>query len=218
MQEKTTKLPAYGVVIGTYDHSDSHVGTWLHELIYLRANGTIYQCAVDVNEPNGAFQYMLLNSIDPTMFANISSLADGYHDLVRNSTTGAVDYIRSPFIQKSEGCLSVIFGFMNGIFGTNEKVWKDVTGDEAGNALAAMMPSSSRVFVFGAPYADPNPYPGMHDVHMNQGDPIAGPFHHLDGTWQDGCVIILKTDNTLAGYFGKFTTQSLNTDSNGFPV
>jgi uncharacterized protein YukJ len=74
--------------------------------------------------------------------------------------------------------------------------------------------------VFGAPYPNPNPNPnpGMHDVHMNQGDPVGSPFHALDGIWQDGCVIVDGRDGSLTGYFGKFATQSLNTDSSGSPL
>ena len=212
-------LPAYGVVIGAYDHSGSHQGQWLHELLYLKANGTLYECAVDVNEPTGIFQYMVLDSLDPTLFQAISGLPDGYHDLARNSTSGAIDYIRSPLIQRPEGCLMAFFGFISGIFGSNApSVWNNVTGDEAGNALVGLVQGSRRVYVFGAPYENPNPYPGMHDVHMNQGDPIASAFHKLDGIWQDGCVIVNTSDGKLAGYFGKFATQSLSTDSNGWPT
>ena len=111
------------------------------------------------------------------------------------------------------------FGFISGIFGSRPiSVWNDVTGDEAGNALVSPVTGSSRVYVFGAPYSNPNPYPGMHDIHMNQGDPIDSQFHSLDGIWQDGCVIVDGRDGKLAGYFGKFATQSLTTDSNGWPV
>jgi uncharacterized protein YukJ len=88
----------------------------------------------------------------------------------------------------------------------------------ASNALVSMVTGSNRVYVFGVPYSDPDPYPGMHDVHMNQGDPIASAFHPLDGIWQDGCVIVDGGDSGLAGYFGKFATQSLTTDSNGWPT
>jgi uncharacterized protein YukJ len=42
--------------------------------------------------------------------------------------------------------------------------------------------------------------------------------HSLDGIWQDGCVIVDASGGNLAGYFGKFATQSLSTDSNGSPV
>jgi hypothetical protein len=211
-------LADYGVTIGSYDHSDSHQGQWLHEIIYLRAGQALFQCAVDVNEPNSIFQYMVLNSLDTGMFAPIAALPDGYHQLQRNDSSGAIDYLRSPLVQQPEGCLAVILGFLNGLFRTNQKVWKDVTGNEAGNALVALVQDSTRVYVFGAPYANPNPYPGMHDIHMNQGDPIASQFHSQDGIWQDGCVLVAKPDGRLAGYFGKFATQSLQTDSNGFPI
>jgi hypothetical protein len=211
-------LPAYGVVIGTFDHSGSHQGQWLHELLYLRAGGTLYECAVDVNEPTGIFQYMTLDSLDRGLFQAISALPDGYHSLARDPSSGAIDYIRSPLIQRPEGCLTAFFGFISAIFGSTISVWHDVTGDEAGNALVGLVSGSSRVYVFGAPYRDPNPYPGMHDIHMNQGDPIGSVFHPLDAIWQDGCVIVDGSDGKLAGYFGKFATQSLSTDSNGWPA
>jgi Uncharacterized conserved protein (DUF2278) len=212
-------LPAYGVTIGTYDHSGSHQGQWLHELLYLRAGGALYECAVDVNEPNGIFQYMILSSLDRSLFQAVSVLPDGYHSLTRDSASGAIDYIRSPIIQQPEGCLTALFGFISGIFGSPEmSVWKDVTGNEAGSALVSLVDGSSRVYVFGAPYSDPHPHPGMHDVHMNQGDPTGSVFHSLDGIWQDGCVIVDGSDGKLAGYFGKFATQSLTTDSNGWPI
>lgn len=211
-------LPDYGVTIGRYDHADTHQGQWLHEILYLRAGSVLYQCAVDVNEPNGIFQYMVLNSMDAGMFAPISSLPDGYHQLARTSTSGAIDYIRSPFVQQPEGCLAVILAVFASLFGSKDTVWKDVTGNEAGDALVALVQPSQRVYVFGAPYANPNPYPGMHDIHMNQGDPVDSQFHSLDGIWQDGCVIVQTSEGKLAGYFGKFATQSLHTDDNGFPA
>ncbi len=212
-------LPAYGVVIGTYDHSGSHQGQWLHELLYLKADGMLYECAVDVNEPTGIFQYMILGSLDPMLFQAISALPDGYHNLARDSASGAIDYIRSPLIRQPEGCLVALSGLISSIFGSKAiSAWNDVTGNEAGNALLGLVQGSRRAYVFGAPYKDPNPYPGMHDVHMNQGDPIASAFHPLDGTWQDGCVIVDTSYGKLAGYFGKFATQSLTTDSNGWPA
>jgi hypothetical protein len=88
-------LPAYGVTIGTFDHSGTHQGQWLHELLYLRAGGTLYECAVDVNEPDGIFQYMTLGSLDRSLFQAISALPDGYHSLavtpppVRSTTFAA---------------------------------------------------------------------------------------------------------------------------------
>jgi hypothetical protein len=211
-------LPDYGVLIGTYDHAGTHLGQWLHEVLYVRAGAQLYECAVDVNEPNGIFQYMLLGSLDAGLFTTVSALPDGYHPLARTASSGAIDYIRSPLVTQSEGCLALIVGLFNSVFGTKDAVWHDVTGNEAGNALVGIVTGSARLYVFGAPYEHPDPTPGMHDVHMNQGDPVNSQFHALDGIWQDGCVIVQASDGKLSGYFGKFATQSLTTDSNGFPV
>jgi hypothetical protein len=53
----------------------------------------------------------------------------------------------------------VILFFLNGIFGSRGKVWNDVTGDEAGRALVSIVEGSRRLYVFGAPYENPDPYP-----------------------------------------------------------
>jgi hypothetical protein len=208
-------LPSYGVLIGNFNHSGEHQGQWLHALLYLDVNKQQYECAVDVNEASGAFQFQIFNGLDASLFEVISNLEDGYYPLVRNSTSGAVDYARSPILQRPLGCLAIFDGLLNAIFRSNQQVWTDVTGDEAGNALIALVQGSKKVYVFGEPYSPPDL--GMHNVHCNQGDPVAGTHHADDGIWQDGCVFVLKADNTLSAYLGKFATQTLNTDNNGYP-
>jgi hypothetical protein len=206
-------LPEYGVVIGQYVSYTTNQGQWMHVDLNINANGVQYQAAVDVNEPNGLFQYQVFNRLDLSLFSTISALPDGYHRLQSNPTSGAIDYARSPILQRPLGCLSLIVGVINAIFKTTLQTWTNVTGNEAGNALVNMVTGSARVFAFGAPYTEGN---GVHDVHCNQGDP-PGPFQHLDGIWQDGCVFVLLSDGTLSAYLGKFSTQTLNTDDNGLP-
>lgn len=92
--------------------------------------------------------------------------------------------------------------------------WIDSTGDNALNELEAHLTGCARVFVFGAPYTTGL---GVHDVHMNQGDP-PGQFRHLDGIWQDGGTIIERPDGEFVAVITKFETQSLNTDDNGLPI
>lgn len=210
-------LPSYGVLIGTFDHAGQHQGQWLHEVLYVNANGQLYEAAVDVNEPNGIFQYMMIPSMNRDLFTLVAGLSDGWHLLESNDHSGAIDYVRSPFVQQSEGCLAAILGFLR-LFGVNRTVWNNVVGNEAGAALETMVRDSRRLFIFGAPYANPNPMPGVHDIHMNQGDPIDSQWHATDGIWQDGCVVAQMADGRLTGYFGKFATQSLTTDSNGWPA
>lgn len=207
-------LPDYGVVIGQYTSYTRNQGQWLHVDLNIQASNSPYQAAVDVNEPNGLFQYQLFNNLDTSLFAPIAALPDGWHHLDSNPSSGAMDYARSPIFQKPLGCLAIFWAIVNAIFRTNVQSWTNVTGDEAGNALVAMVTGSTRVFAFGAPYTTGL---GVHDVHCNQGDP-PGPFRQLDGIWQDGCVFAQKADGSLSAYLGKFSTQSLNTDNNGWPI
>ena len=43
---------------------------------------------------------MMLGGLDPTIFTNISAMPDGYHGLPRTPASGAIDYIRSPFVNQ----------------------------------------------------------------------------------------------------------------------
>jgi len=207
-------LPSYGVVIGQFVNYTTNQGQWLHVDLNINAAKTVYQAAVDVNEPNGLFQYQVFNNLDASLFTTVSLMPDGWHQLASNPNSGAIDYARSPILQKPLGCLAIFWAIWNSIFNTSNQTWTNVTGNEAGNALIAMVTGSQRVFAFGAPYTTGF---GVHDVHCNQGDP-PGQFRALDGIWQDGCVFAIKADGTLSAYLGKFSTQSLNTDNNGIPI
>ncbi|HXO37863.1 MAG TPA: DUF2278 family protein [Candidatus Acidoferrum sp.] len=207
-------LPAYGVVVGQYVNYTTNQGQWMHVDLNINAANVQYQAAVDVNEPNGSFQYQVFNNLDFGLFGPIAGLPAGWHPLASNPASGAIDYARSPILQKPLGCLAILWAMLNAIFRTNFQTWTNVTGNEAGNALIAMVTGSTKVFAFGAPYTSGF---GVHDVHCNQGDP-PGPFQHLDGIWQDGCVFAIKADGTLSAYLGKFSTQSLKTDNNGLPI
>jgi Uncharacterized conserved protein (DUF2278) len=213
-------LPNYGVLAGTFNRFEKepvdNFGKWYHGFVYVNANNKIFQCAVDVNSPTGEFEYMMLGGLDKGMFSNVSSLSNGYHELLRNASSGAIDYIRSSVVNQAKGCLAVILVVMNSILGTNKKVWIKNNGDDALNKLRDMVSSSQKIYVFGAPYTYGGD--GIHDIHMNQGDP-PGRFYVANGIWQDGCVIVDKPGEAkLFGYFGKFVMQSLNTDNNGNPI
>jgi hypothetical protein len=116
------------------------------------------------------FQYQVFNNLDIGLFTPDSTLSDGWHRLDSNSTSGAMDYARSPILQRPLGCLALFWGILNSIFNANVQTWTNVTGNEAGEALIAMVTGSKKLFAFGAPYTSGY---GVHDVHCNQGDPPA---------------------------------------------
>jgi hypothetical protein len=176
-------LASYGVVVGEYASYITEQGQWFHVDLSINAGGTKYQAAADVNEVNGQFQFQILNNLDLNLFAPITGLADGWHRLDANASSGAMDYARSPILQKALA----------------SQTWTNVTGNEAGDALIALVKGSTKVFAFGEPYTGGGK--GVHNVHCNQGDP-SGQHRADDGIWQDGCVFARKTDGSLSAYLG----------------
>ena len=77
----------------------------------------------------------------------------------------------------------------------------------------------SRIYIFGQHYDDGDRL-GVHDVHMNQGDPIGSPFAADNAIWQDGGTILEYNfpQPRLSVFLTKFETQSLQTDNQGRPI
>jgi uncharacterized protein YukJ len=216
-------LPAYGVLIGTLNRftreDRNNFGSWYHGKIYVDAPNGQYECAVDVSTPTGiTVQFREIHGLDRNLFAPILALTSGWHLLARTSQSGALDYIRSPLFQIRIGCMTLIpsplLSLLVRILEALLSRWIDSTGDNALNVLETQLTGSTRVFIFGAPYTTGL---GVHDVHMNQGDP-PGQFQHLDAIWQDGGTIIERPDGELVAVITKFETQSLRTDNNGLPI
>ena len=58
---------------------------------------------------------------------------------------------------------------------------------------------------------------GLHETHMNQGNPPGGGHERENGVFQDGALIVRKVDG-FAAIFTAFQTQWLPTDARGFPT
>ena len=83
------------------------------------------------------------------------------------------------------------------------------------------------VFAFGARFPGGNPVPadkqfhtngGVHDIHMNQGNPASGGFAGDNGIHQDGGLIVQTGPDTFAGIFIAFQSQLIPTDNRGMPL
>lgn len=222
----------YGVVIGAFDHFDrddaNNYGNFYHGHIFVRVPGptsgstNLYNCAVDVKYPNGMVEYFVPTNLDQTKFTTVHAMSDGFHSLASNPTSGALDYVRNPLLSQPLGCLAIFYAILQAFTHKNYQVWNQNVGGSALNDLEAFLQADGgiqRAYIFGARYqnANQNPPQGMHDVHMNQGDP-PGSFQHLDGIWQDGGVIVERPSGMLAGFFVKFVTQTLNTNDQGLPA
>ena len=216
-------LSSYGVLIGTLTRfareDPNDFGSWYHGKLYVETPLGEYECAVDVSTPSGVpIQYREVADLPPRLFTVVSGLPPGWHLLARTPTSGALDYLRSPLLRGRGGCLAVVANPLVDLVNTMVRSptlgWIESTADNALDLLEQRLANCRRVYVFGAPY---NTGRGVHDIHMNQGDP-PGQFQHLDGVWQDGATIIETASGELNAFLTKFKTQSLATDNDGLPV
>ncbi len=82
----------------------------------------------------------------------------------------------------------------------------------------AIADANGTLYAFGSAYADPNGAMGIHDIHMNQGNPL-GNHDRDNGIWQDGALFIhLPALDSWIAVFIAFQTQSWNTSDEGNPV
>lgn len=93
--------------------------------------------------------------------------------------------------------------------------WIHSNGDNALDALAPDLHAAQRIYIFGERYEDATS--GVHDVHMNQGDPAGSQWYDSDGIWQDGAVACQAADGSVVIWQVRFNTQRLNTDGQGHP-
>jgi len=94
--------------------------------------------------------------------------------------------------------------------------WLSSNGDDALDALDPHLRAATRIYLFGERYRDGGN--GVHDVHMNQGDPAGSRWWTQNGIWQDGGVACQKPDGSVVIWQVRFNTQRVPTDDQGHPL
>lgn len=215
-------IDGYGVIIGTkadYFRDDpDNFGRYYHGNLIVRAPLGDYRCAIDV-DPQGmpdGIQWRVVR-IDPANFAAIKALPNGWHAIASNPSSGAIDYLRSTMLQPPRWFQYVNYGGMVTFIVRLTRLaprWNNGTGIQALAELEKVLNKGVRFYVFGEPFRVGL---GVHNVHMNQGDP---PGRHAaeNAIWQDGITIAEKSTGEFFAFLNKFKTQSLKTDDMGHPV
>ena len=213
----------YGLVIGTksnyYRDPPDNYGRYYHGNLLVKTAMGDYHCAIDVDPkfmPDGV-QWRLVN-IRPNDFALIKALADGWHSLTPNDSSGALDYIRSSVLHppiliwnvRYDSCLARFLEFIRW-----NPPWKSGTGIQALTDLESVIAQGVRFYVFGEPF---NTGLGVHNIHQNQGDPIGGGHDAENAIWQDGGTIVETAQGNFVAFLNKFKTQSFKTDNMGHPL
>jgi len=182
-----------------------------HYLISVNAAGTTYQIAVNIESTDGSqVLYFINENYTPPDAGLLDGLAVGMTPLTAQRNP-AVDYVRSvtngqPIVMQAQMQLLPLPGQ------TKSSNLQNAVIQFLNQAIAD---ANGTIYAFGSQYTDGT---GIHDIHMNQGNP-PGSFEKDNGIWQDGMLVFeLPASGTWAAIFIAFQTESWSTDDNGNPV
>ncbi len=222
-------LANYGVLRGVatgFGREDGGASS-PHFHIVLEAGGVRWRVPVNVrssknqsNDPNRPDQSLVVFRLedpitDTTLPARLEALAEGFHDAAAGAP--ALDYLREPVFDRAA---------MQILRFTGPEVSDDVQ-DILEVQVRRAMAGGAAVFAFGGSFdSSVNPHPadrqfqttrGVHDIHMNQGNPPGG-FFAQNGVFQDGGLVIRQSAGRWVGFFTAFQTQLLPTGDEGNPL
>ncbi len=194
-----------------------------HYLIEVDANGTNWQIAVNVESDVGTGSsaqvlYKLDENWTPPDAAMLTALPVGVTALAGKDTNPAIDYLRSradnqpnqPLVTRAQLTPLPLPGK------TDAQNLHNAVIEYLNQAIAD---KNGTVYAFGALYTTGN---GIHDIHMNQGNPKTD--HSGDnGIWQDGLLVFqMPAGNNGAGQwvaiYIAFQEQVWATDATGNPT
>lgn len=182
-----------------------------HYLINVAAGGKTYQVAVNIESTDGSeVLYFINENFTPPDAAALDNLATG---MTRFTAQGnpAIDYVRStangqPIVTQAQMQLLPLPGK------TSSSNLQNAVIQFLNQAIAD---ANGTIYAFGSQYTDGS---GIHDIHMNQGNP-AGSFAKDNGIWQDGLLVFeLPASRTWAAVFIAFQDESWSTDGSGNPA
>lgn len=186
---------------------DSHP----HYLINVDANGKTYQVAVNIESTDGSqVLYFINDNFTPPDASVLDSLATGMTQLTMQDNP-AVDYVRSmaggaPIVKQPQLQLLPLPG---------QSASSNLQNAVIQFLNQAITDDNGTLYAFGSEYTDGT---GIHDIHMNQGNP-PGSFEKDNGIWQDGMLVFeLPAGGTWAAIFIAFQTESWTTDNSGNPA
>jgi uncharacterized protein YukJ len=204
----------YGVLKGKATKFTRDSDNDPHSELLLEANGTKYRVAINVRSSRGPterrlVEYLIVDNLRSAVVDSAKALPLGFTDLRDGVEDGAaVDYIRSNLF-RAESFKALVHeqtGPDNDLF---EKVEALMT--------RAIADQSAVVYAFGeswGPETKPDQYfgftpgNGIHDIHMNQGNPGTD-----NDVFQDGALFIeFPAAESTSALFIKFQSQSWHTD------
>ncbi len=225
-------IAKYSVLSGRPSAGKVVSGASVHYDITLQSGAGTFTVAVNIQSVDGSeVLYVIKKNFSPPDAAGISGLTEGITPLPSQPGGLALDFVRSvvngqPMVTRAEMAL-LSTASDSGLFLTEALQADRSQRGEGAHALQnavvellnqAIADPGSMLYAFGSAFADGGRQDGIHDIHMNQGNPRNN--HGGDnGTWQDGALFLsLPGQATWTAVFLAFQTQSWSTDAGGNPV
>ena len=214
-------IPNYSVLRGRPVSGKVVQGQSAHDLISVMTPAGAFTAALNIQSVDGSeVLYAIVQAFTPPDPGALLALPQGITPLQSKPGGLALDFVREtvsgrPMITRAE---------MQLLPTARANAIQARALESAVIALinqAAANPQA-QIFAFGSSFADKGVTDGVHNLHMNQGNP---PANHKseNGTWQDGAIFLNlpaqgSSDPQWTAVFIAFQTQSWTTDVSGNPA
>jgi uncharacterized protein YukJ len=216
----------YSVLAGDPVSGKVVTGSSTHYQITMDAPGGPFTVAVNIQSVDGSeVLYAIEEEFTPPDIAGLLALPMGMTALKSVPGGLALDYVRSQvsgtqIITREQ---MTLLPQKNSKGNKEEQMLAQARSGALQNAVITLLnmtiaDKDGVIYAFGSSYADQGEVDGIHDIHMNQGNPVNN--HGGDnGIWQDGALLIhLPSKATWTAVFIAFQTESWTTDSGGNPA
>jgi len=204
-------IPNYSVLKGDPVSGKLVSGRSPHFQIQVQTDDGPITVAVNVESQDGSeVLYLVDHGFQPDNEADLLQLGTGLTALESAPGGLALDYVRSrvhgePLVTRDQMSLLP----MSFKAGSRRNDLHNEVIDLLNRAIAD---ADGTIYAFGSAFADPGGVQGIHDIHMNQGNP-EGSHDRDNGVFQDGAILMnLPAAQTWLAVFIAFQTQSFDTD------
>lgn len=214
-------LKNYRMLKGRPINNRLATGSSNHYQVLISANGTLFRIAVNVQSVDGSeVQFLVRTPFHHFITGELSSYEEGLHDVPRQPGGIALDFIRMNIMQPWE---------MKPLPVNAAGPDNDLNDKIDALVQRAMADEEAMLYAFGESWGPEEnqadkyfgfrPGRGIHDIHMNQGNP-PGRFASQNGEWQDGGLIFeFPRQAEWVAVFLKFQTQAWHSeDAGGDPI
>ena len=216
----------YSVLAGKPTSGKVVTGASTHYQMTVQGNGGPFTVAVNIQSVDGSeVLYAIEENFTPPDAAALQALPAGMTALPSTPGGLALDFVReqiggAPMITRQQ--MTLLPQFRPQGLSEEDRVMSRARASALQNAVVTLLnmtiADNGMIYAFGSSYADKGKVDGIHDIHMNQGNPANN--HGFDnGVWQDGAIFIyLPSKGTWTAVFIAFQTESWSTDHSGNPI